>query len=121
MRLTQWTDYTLRVLMYCAATEGRAQPVTITEVAEGYGISRSHLMKIVVFGAPLIAARRSGGVPPPWVFALAIPVSMAGTAAGGLVLNRLSDVNFKRYLRLILTVIGVAYLIQAARLFILGS
>ena len=47
MRLTQWTDYTLRVLMYCAATEGRAQPVTITEVAEGYGISRSHLMKIV--------------------------------------------------------------------------
>ncbi len=47
MRLTQWTDYTLRVLMYCAASEGRAQPVTITEVAEGYGISRSHLMKIV--------------------------------------------------------------------------
>ncbi|RZJ13119.1 MAG: Rrf2 family transcriptional regulator [Acidovorax sp.] len=47
MRLTQWTDYTLRVLMYCAATEGRDLPVTITEVAEGYGISRSHLMKIV--------------------------------------------------------------------------
>lgn len=47
MRLTQWTDYTLRVLMYCAATEGREHPVTITEVAEGYGISRSHLMKIV--------------------------------------------------------------------------
>ena len=47
MRLTQWTDYTLRVLMYCAATEGREQPVTIIEVAEGYGISRSHLMKIV--------------------------------------------------------------------------
>jgi len=47
MRLTQWTDYTLRVLMYCAATEGREQPVTIVEVAEGYGISRSHLMKIV--------------------------------------------------------------------------
>lgn len=47
MRLTQWTDYTLRVLMYCAATQGRAQPVTIAEIAEGYGISRSHLMKIV--------------------------------------------------------------------------
>lgn len=47
MRLTQWTDYTLRVLMYCAAAEGREQPVTITEVAEAYGISRSHLMKIV--------------------------------------------------------------------------
>ena len=47
MRLTYWTDYTLRVLMYCAASEGRPQPVTITEVAQGYGISRSHLMKIV--------------------------------------------------------------------------
>ena len=47
MRLTQWTDYTLRVLMYCAACEGRAHPVTITEVAEAHGISRSHLTKIV--------------------------------------------------------------------------
>ncbi len=47
MRLTQWTDYTLRVLMYCAACDGRAQPVTITEVADAYGISRSHLTKIV--------------------------------------------------------------------------
>ena len=47
MRLTQWTDYTLRVLMYCAACEGREQPVTISEVAESYDISRSHLTKIV--------------------------------------------------------------------------
>lgn len=47
MRLTQWTDFTLRVLMYCAACEGREQPVTISEVADSYGISRSHLTKIV--------------------------------------------------------------------------
>jgi Rrf2 family nitric oxide-sensitive transcriptional repressor len=47
MRLTQWTDYTLRVLMYCAAVQTRAQPVTITEIAEQHGISRSHLTKIV--------------------------------------------------------------------------
>lgn len=47
MRLTQWTDYTLRVLMYCAACQEREQPVTITEVAEAHGISRSHLTKIV--------------------------------------------------------------------------
>jgi len=37
------------------------------------------------------------------------------------VLNRLTDVNFKRYLRLILTVIGAGYLVQAARLYILGG
>jgi Rrf2 family transcriptional regulator, nitric oxide-sensitive transcriptional repressor len=47
MRLTQWTDYTLRVLMYCAACQSRPEPVTISEIAEAYDISRSHLMKIV--------------------------------------------------------------------------
>ncbi|NVO06542.1 MAG: Rrf2 family transcriptional regulator [Rhodoferax sp.] len=47
MRLTQWTDYTLRVLMYCAACQARAEPVTITEIADSHGISRSHLTKIV--------------------------------------------------------------------------
>lgn len=47
MRLTQWTDYTLRVLMYCAASLERTEPVTITEIAERHGISRSHLTKIV--------------------------------------------------------------------------
>ena len=47
MRLTQWTDYTLCVLMYCAASQLRTQPVTITEIAESHGISRSHLTKIV--------------------------------------------------------------------------
>ena len=47
MHLTQWTDYTLRVLMYCAASQTREQPVTITEIADSYGISRSHLTKIV--------------------------------------------------------------------------
>ena len=76
----------------------------------------SHLMKIVVYGAPLFASGGKG-VPPLWVFALAIPLSMLGTAAGGIVLNRLSDVDFKRYLRLILTVIGAAYLVQAVRLY----
>ena len=47
MHLTQWTDYTLRVLMYCAASAERAEPVTITEIAESHGISRSHLTKVV--------------------------------------------------------------------------
>jgi uncharacterized membrane protein YfcA len=79
----------------------------------------SHLMKIIVYGAPLLAARGKG-LPPAWVFALAVPLSMAGTAAGGVILNRLSDVNFKRYLRLILSGLGLLYLAQAARLFLTG-
>ncbi|MFN3585293.1 TSUP family transporter [Phenylobacterium sp.] len=80
----------------------------------------AHLAKIVVYGAPLLAAggRAGAGGLPPWpVFALAIPLSMAGTFAGGLILDRMSDVNFKRWTRWIVTGIGVLYLVQAAQLF----
>ena len=48
MRLTQWTDYALRVLMYCASHQQREHAPTIAEIAEVHGISRSHLMKIVM-------------------------------------------------------------------------
>lgn len=48
MRLTKWSDYTLRVLMHCAATRQREAPVTISEIAQRHRISRSHLMKIVM-------------------------------------------------------------------------
>jgi Rrf2 family nitric oxide-sensitive transcriptional repressor len=48
MKLTQWSDYSLRVLMYCAACVGREAPVTIHEIAAAHGVSRSHLMKIVM-------------------------------------------------------------------------
>ncbi len=63
MRLTHWTDYTLRVLMYCATSEGRAQPVTISEIAQAHGISRSHLTKIVVdlAGQGLLETTRGRG------------------------------------------------------------
>jgi Rrf2 family nitric oxide-sensitive transcriptional repressor len=45
MRLTVYTDYSLRVLMYVALHPER-QP-TIGEIASSYGISRNHLMKVV--------------------------------------------------------------------------
>ena len=45
MRLSDYTDYTLRVLMYCAAHRQRL--VTIGELAEHHGLSKNHLMKIV--------------------------------------------------------------------------
>ncbi len=48
MRLTRWTDYALRVLMYCAANRARERAPTIAEIAEMHGISRSHLMKVVM-------------------------------------------------------------------------
>ena len=45
MRLAEYTDYTLRVLMYCAARP--RQLVTIGELAEHHALSKNHLMKIV--------------------------------------------------------------------------
>ena len=48
MRLTKWSDYTLRVLMHCASLQHRSKPVTIQEIAQRHDISRSHLMKIVM-------------------------------------------------------------------------
>jgi Rrf2 family nitric oxide-sensitive transcriptional repressor len=45
LRLTQYTDYSLRVLIYLALHPGRR--CSIREIAEGYGISKNHLMKVV--------------------------------------------------------------------------
>ena len=47
VRLTVYTDYTLRVMMYLALSYPRGGVVTIVEIARAYDISRSHLMKIV--------------------------------------------------------------------------
>ena len=45
MRLAEYTDYTLRVLMYCAAH--RDERLTIAGLAERHALSKNHLMKIV--------------------------------------------------------------------------
>jgi Rrf2 family nitric oxide-sensitive transcriptional repressor len=45
MRLTNFSDYAFRVLMYAAARSDRL--ITIDETANVYGISRAHLMKVV--------------------------------------------------------------------------
>lgn len=45
MRLTNYTDYTLRTLIYLALTTDRL--VTIAEISEHYGISEAHLNKVV--------------------------------------------------------------------------
>jgi Rrf2 family nitric oxide-sensitive transcriptional repressor len=64
MRLTNFSDYALRLLMYAAAQKDRL--VTIEEASKVYGISRGHLMKIantLTRAGYLRAVRgRSGGL-----------------------------------------------------------
>ncbi|RYH32901.1 MAG: Rrf2 family transcriptional regulator [Alcaligenaceae bacterium] len=45
MKLTDYTDYSLRVLIHVAVHPD--EPVTIQQISDAFGISRNHLVKIV--------------------------------------------------------------------------
>ena len=64
MRLTLYSDYSLRVLLYLASKED--ETVTITELADFYKISRNHLVKVVhnlgLNGYILTTRGRHGGI-----------------------------------------------------------
>jgi uncharacterized membrane protein YfcA len=80
----------------------------------------SHTVKMIFYGVPLLGAATTG-LPPWWFFALAAPLAMIGAWLGGMVLDRMSDVNFLKWTRWIVTALGVIYLIQAAQLFASAS
>ena len=64
MRLTSYSDYALRMLIYVAVHPD--QFVTISEIAKSYGISKNHLMKIAnelaVAGVLEAVRGRNGGL-----------------------------------------------------------
>lgn len=61
MRLTQYTDFSIRVLIYLGLHPDRR--CTIQEIAESYGISRNHLMKVVqqLASAGFVTSTRGSG------------------------------------------------------------
>ena len=70
MQLTQFTDLSLRVLMYVAQPERHSpqgtakKAITIPEIAERFDVSRNHLAKAVNFMASqhwLVTTRGKGG------------------------------------------------------------
>jgi uncharacterized membrane protein YfcA len=80
----------------------------------------SHLMKIAVYGAPLLALS-TGGLPPLWVLAICVGLSFAGAVLGGKILERMTDLNFKRYTRWIVTALGIFYFAQGVTLLLQPS
>lgn len=64
MRLTYHTDYALRMLVYLSVNAGR--PSRVADVADSYGISRNHLLKVALHLGRLGYLRnvrgRAGGI-----------------------------------------------------------
>ncbi len=64
MKLTDYTDYTLRTLIYLGLNQDES--VTIQQIADGYNISKNHLMKIIhrlsLDGTIKTIRGRNGGV-----------------------------------------------------------
>lgn len=73
----------------------------------------AHFVKIIFWSAPVIAATGVGALPPWWLILMAVPLSMTGTTLGGKVLQRMSDVNFKRGMKYLVTAIGAVMLMKA--------
>lgn len=47
MNISRFTDYSLRILIYLAINKNTNEIKTIKEIAECYGVSKNHLMKVV--------------------------------------------------------------------------
>lgn len=75
----------------------------------------SHASKVITYGAVLTSAQ-SLAVVPIWVMVATLLTSMVGIMLGGWVLDRMSDAHFQSIRRLLVTALGVGFLVQAARM-----
>lgn len=100
-------------LFFVRAEMTRQQIVATKSVTQ----SLSHLIKIGFWSVPIVTAAGWGALPPWWLFALAIPLSMIGTRLGKQVLERMTDVNFRKWMKGLVTAIGCVLLLRAAGLY----
>ena len=73
----------------------------------------AHAVKIGFWSVPVIMAAGFGAMPPLWFFVVAVPLSMLGTTLGGKVLERMTDVNFKKGMKYLVTLIGIVMFARA--------
>jgi uncharacterized membrane protein YfcA len=76
----------------------------------------AHAVNIAFWGLPLFVLlgtpEGAASFPPLWALAAVVPLSLMGTWAGGLVLERMTDANFRTWTKWIVTATGIVYLAQ---------
>ena len=77
----------------------------------------SHFVKIGFWSVPIISQAGWAAMPPWWLFAIAIPLSMTGTTLGKRVLERMNDDGFRKWMKGLVTAIGAVLLLRAAGLY----
>ncbi len=100
-------------LFFVRAEMTRQQIVATKSVTQAL----SHLVKIGFWSVPIVTAAGWSALPPWWLFAAAIPLSMLGTTLGKRVLERMNDVNFRKWMKGLVTAIGCVLLLRAAGLY----
>lgn len=96
-------------LLFIRTDLGRHQVVATKAVMQAIG----HASKILVYGGILLGAPAREAIPLT-ITGVAILASMAGIMVGGAILDRISDAHFKAGRRWIVTLVGLAFLFQAA-------
>jgi uncharacterized membrane protein YfcA len=100
-------------LFFVRADMTRQQIVATKSVTQAL----SHLVKIGFWSVPVVTAAGWSALPPWWLFAAAIPLSMLGTTLGKRVLERMNDINFRKWMKGLVTAIGCVLLLRAAGLY----
>jgi len=77
----------------------------------------SHFIKIGFWSVPVIGAAGWSAMPPWWLFAAAIPLSMLGTSLGKRILESMNDTGFRKWMKGLVTAIGAVLLLRAAGLY----
>lgn len=100
-------------LFFVRADMTRQQIVATKSVTQAL----SHFVKIAFWSVPIVTAAGWSALPPWWLFAAAIPLSMLGTTLGKRVLERMNDIDFRKWMKGLVTAIGLALLMRAAGLY----
>ncbi len=76
----------------------------------------SHLVKIGYFGIPLLRNQGLRDLPPAWVLIAAVPVVIIGTKLGTGLLERFSNIGFRKHARILVTLVGAIYVLRGLAL-----